>query len=530
MADWFEQLTGFIEGSYEETRGQLKVEGDRLHSLVNGRSFDIGRFELVSLAELRRRVAAGGPLTGELKVSNVSGAAGTLHREPAFSAALFQVASQFNVLEMVGPGVTPERGVTIYEGDPTQGPACAIAAGAATIYRNYFVPVGDQIGQTAQRQIDALAPLGATLGRALSLPACQLWEMRNGYALGRLDGLRKIAAHLKTLDESQRAALRGQLHIGLQWDAEVTAGLGQGPGPRVTQAFCSALPVAYSNLHSKEWEAFAQLVLEASYEATLWAGLLNARRGASPIVLLTRVGAGAFGNDALWIDAAIDRALTLVQHCDLDVRLVSHGAPTPAMRGLERRAQDRARAGAAARTSFTDPLRIAELPVGEQGGAVGVTFAPGKRERGFRGDVWARDLDLDLAVIRDWGATHLVTLVEDHELERLRIRALPELAREHGLTWHHLPITDVHAPDDRFLRPWPAISALLVQKLKGGERVVVHCKGGLGRAGTVASMLLMDSGAVASAKEAIRRVRAARDPYAVEPSQEAFLHGYWPTR
>ena len=70
------------------------------------------------------------------------------------------MASQFNVLEMISEHVTPEEGVTRYAWDRTQGPACAIAAGAATIYRNYFVPVGDGVGQTADRQIDALAGVG----------------------------------------------------------------------------------------------------------------------------------------------------------------------------------------------------------------------------------------------------------------------------------------------------------------------------------------------------------------------------------
>jgi hypothetical protein len=67
------------------------------------------------------------------------------------TSALFQVASQFNALEMVAPNITPEDGVTRYQHDRTQGPACAIAAGAATIYRNYFVPVAGGIGQTAAR-------------------------------------------------------------------------------------------------------------------------------------------------------------------------------------------------------------------------------------------------------------------------------------------------------------------------------------------------------------------------------------------
>jgi hypothetical protein len=61
---------------------------------------------------------------------------------------------------MVGPAVTPEHGVTRYKDDPTQGPACAIAAGAATIYRNYFAPVGDGHGQTKERQLDYAAVTG----------------------------------------------------------------------------------------------------------------------------------------------------------------------------------------------------------------------------------------------------------------------------------------------------------------------------------------------------------------------------------
>src|SRR4029077_13447538 len=46
-----------------------------------------------------------------------------------------------------------------------QGPACAMAAGAATIYRNYFAPVDGEIGQTRDRQIDALAGVGTALDR-----------------------------------------------------------------------------------------------------------------------------------------------------------------------------------------------------------------------------------------------------------------------------------------------------------------------------------------------------------------------------
>jgi hypothetical protein len=71
-----------------------------------------------------------------------------MHRMPENDGALFQVASQFNLLEMTAPSITSEQGVARYQLDRTQGPACAIAAGAATIYRNYFA-------QTPERQLDA---------------------------------------------------------------------------------------------------------------------------------------------------------------------------------------------------------------------------------------------------------------------------------------------------------------------------------------------------------------------------------------
>ena len=101
--------------------------------------------------------------------------------------------------------------------------------------------------------------------------------------------------------------------------------------PLVSQAFCSALPVAYTRVPLRQWQPFASLVLEAAYEATMWAAVLNARRGASNVVLLTFLGGGAFGNDDERILVAMRRALTTVASFDLDVRIVSYGAPSPAV-------------------------------------------------------------------------------------------------------------------------------------------------------------------------------------------------------
>jgi hypothetical protein len=79
----------------------------------------------------------------------------------------------------------------------------------------------------------------------------------------------------------------------------------------VSQAFCSALPVAYGGPRPSAWEPLARLVLEGAYEATLLAAVEQANGGGSDIALLTRVGGGAFGNDDVWIDDAIVRIAEL---------------------------------------------------------------------------------------------------------------------------------------------------------------------------------------------------------------------------
>jgi hypothetical protein len=79
------------------------------------------------------------------------------------------------------------------------------------------------------------------------------------------------------------------------------------------------------------WEAFASLVLQAAYEATMLTAALNAQRGALKVVLLTQLGGGAFGNQDDWINTAMRRSLELMLESDLDVRLVSYGTPSRAI-------------------------------------------------------------------------------------------------------------------------------------------------------------------------------------------------------
>jgi hypothetical protein len=141
------------------------------------------------------------------------------------------------------------------------------------------------------------------------------------------EGLDTISAHRARLPPEQIDALRGKLWIAVQRGVEVTEAC-NGQGPLVSQAFCSGLPVAYTSVPVRHWRPFASLVLEAAYEATIWAAVLNAQRSASNIVLLTLLGGGAFGNESDWIVEAMRRALGAVSSFDIDARIVSYGAPS----------------------------------------------------------------------------------------------------------------------------------------------------------------------------------------------------------
>lgn len=162
------------------------------------------------------------------------------------------------------------------------------------------------------------------------------------------------------------------------------------------------------------------------------------------------------------------------------------------------------------------PLRIAEISTPADG-LIGITLAPGKRGASNFGGSHNRDLNADLDVIAKWNAAAVVTLVENYELEELDILDLEDGVIQRFMEWHHLPIVDVSIPDAEFEAAWPERSVKLRTLLTNGANVLVHCRGGLGRAGMIAARLLIEMGIDADA--AIKQVRGAR-PGAIETSAQ----------
>jgi len=159
-------------------------------------------------------------------------------------------------------------------------------------------------------------------------------------------------------------------------------------------------------------------------------------------------------------------------------------------------------------TSAKEPLRIDEVPVPGTSGHIGMTLCPGQKDPYAAFGAWSRDLMIDLEAIRDWGASPIVTLIEDHEFNLLGLADF-EASVSSAFRWHWLPIEDGGVPDAGFEARWAVAGAELRERLVGGERLLVHCRAGLGRTGVVAARLLVEFGMPPlQALIAVRRARA----------------------
>ena len=171
---------------------------------------------------------------------------------------------------------------------------------------------------------------------------------------------------------------------------------------------------------------------------------------------------------------------------------------------------------------LSTPLRVDPVSAEEGMGRIGITLCPGKIDPHGMTGASKRDLAEDLDVIRDWGAIAVVTLITREEMEYLKVSSLGAGVRSRGMEWWHLPILDGHVPDDDFEARWVEAGAAIRNHLRSGRDVLVHCKGGLGRAGTIAARLMVELGTPPD--DAIRLVRKSRSWRAIENrAQEAHV-------
>ena len=102
----------------------------------------------------------------------------------------------------------------------------------------------------------------------------------------------------------------------------------------------------------------------------------------------------------------------------------------------------------------------------------------------------------------------VVTVMEDEEFSLLGVPELPLVMKSQPFKWFHLEVRDSDIPDERFEQAWPQVQKELAAILQAGGNFVIHCRGGLGRTGMVAALLLVEQGVPPN--EATLMVRSAR--------------------
>jgi hypothetical protein len=324
---WFEELFGFAEDlpsvrsnfTVRECSNHIKLE-----CAANRRSFNAGRFSLVnvdSFAALRQTPSA---TPGTLHVIRGQGNSGSntnicsvLESQslPEFNGATFQAASNFNCLEFCGAGDAARQGVTRYIHDHTQGPYCALGAGAALVYRNYFVRHSNGAVGQIEKEIELLAntPLAP--------------YVKSGYPLLNWESLAKIAdANWDDLS---------QFYVGLHENCEVTTRLVPGLGIQVTgipkdqivhHVYAAAFNFAGSVPLNKQTRLIGEKLLCAEYQATVMAAWEMSRlypgRAGSNRLVLTALGGGVFANPREMIVAAVASCTDMIRESGLQVYFV----------------------------------------------------------------------------------------------------------------------------------------------------------------------------------------------------------------
>ena len=171
-----------------------------------------------------------------------------------------------------------------------------------------------------------------------------------------------------------------------------------------------------------------------------------------------------------------------------------------------------------------EPLQIDTVSL-PGNGMVGMCCCPGRLEFSSVG-VRMRELDRDIDRIMGWQPLTVISLIEQHEFSTLGVAYLPQRFEAAPFDWYHCPIADLGAPGTRFEDQFAHIESELLAQLGRGEKILLDCAAGLGRAGTIAGRLLIGSGKLP--ENAIGEIHNARPGTIESESQEKYLRSLTP--
>ena len=156
-------------------------------------------------------------------------------------------------------------------------------------------------------------------------------------------------------------------------------------------------------------------------------------------------------------------------------------------------------------------------------GMMTISSCPGYcKENGSSDERQSTHLD----VMHSLGVDQVVALTPDDELDRLGLAAMPQRIMDGGIAWLQVPVVNFSTPEADQLDAFMAAMAEVKSKLDQGQHILVHCRGGTGRAGKVAAVMLIHYGIAPD--DAITMIRQQREGCIQTEDQEQFVRDYIP--
>lgn len=128
------------------------------------------------------------------------------------------------------------------------------------------------------------------------------------------------------------------------------------------------------------------------------------------------------------------------------------------------------------------PFDILTLP---NGGKFIFTPCPGTKE------VSVADT---IAQFKAAGVATIITTLSNNEIKQLGVPELADEIKQANIAWYQLPIEDDCAPTQNFQQRFSQVKKALLDTIEQAKTIVIHCRGGSGRTGLMAAILLLENG------------------------------------
>lgn len=103
-------------------------------------------------------------------------------------------------------------------------------------------------------------------------------------------------------------------------------------------------------------------------------------------------------------------------------------------------------------------------------------------------------LEEDIIHFKNQNVTTLVSLLTQNETFELELEKEKELCEKHSIHFISFPLKDRSVPSETQTSKLKELARELAQKISQNQKVIVHCRGGIGRAGMICAAILIEQG------------------------------------